>query len=109
MIDGIIDGTIQLLVRDVRGLPRAPIQEFLEFLSDRGAIAGRRDLLRRDGHNADFLVGVDGAAQELLDGGLQALREVAGFLARDISHGGYFLQYDRTKLRVYGLLQTVVA
>jgi len=97
MIDGVIYGTVDFFLRNINGLLRAPIQELLEFLGDCGAIAGWGDLLGRNGYDADFLVGLDGAAQELLYGGLHALRQVAGFLAGDISHGVCFLHSDRTK------------
>jgi len=86
MIDGIIDGTVQLFLRNGCGFPRAPVQEVLEFLGDRRAITSRGDLLGRNGYDADFLIGVDGAAQKLLDSGLHTLRQVGRFLARYISH-----------------------
>jgi len=62
MIDGSIGGTVQLFTRKVPGFPGTLVQELLKDLSDCGAIGGRRDLLGRNGDNADFLAGVDEAA-----------------------------------------------
>jgi len=97
MMDGSIDGTVQLFTRKVPGFPGTLVQELLKDLSDCGAIAGWGDLLGRNGYDADFLVGLDGAAQELLYGGLHALWQVVGFLVRDIPHTGCFLHSGRTK------------
>jgi hypothetical protein len=74
MINGFIDGSVNLFIRDISGFLRAPVQELFELLGNRRAIPGRMDLLRRNGSDAHFLVGVDGAAQELLDRRLHALR-----------------------------------
>jgi len=72
MIDGFIDGSVNLVVRDISGLLRAPVEELFEILGNRCAIPGRMDLLRRNGNDAYFLVAVDGSAQELLNSGLHA-------------------------------------
>jgi hypothetical protein len=87
MIDGFIDGSVNLLVRDISDLIRAPGQERFEFLGDGCTIPGRWNLLRGNSDDADFLVSVNRPAQELLDCGLHALRQLAGLLNRDILHG----------------------
>jgi hypothetical protein len=97
MSSGFIDRGINLQIGDVPGLFRPPIQKRFEVLCGRRAIPGRRNLLRRNSSNANFFVGVNRPAEQLLDSGFHARRKLAGLLNRDILHR-VIVHFDRTKL-----------
>ena len=67
MINGFIDRSINLLIRDIWDLFSASIQERFELSCDRRTILGRRNLVRRNSNNANFFGGVNRPAQQLLD------------------------------------------
>ena len=46
MINGFIDGSVNLLIGNISDPFCAPVQERFEFLGDRRTILGRRNLLR---------------------------------------------------------------
>jgi hypothetical protein len=71
MINGFIDRSINLLIRDISDLFSASIQERFELSCDRRTILGRRNLVRRNSNNANFFSGVNRPAQQLLDSGPQ--------------------------------------
>jgi hypothetical protein len=81
MINSFIDRGINLQIGDIPGLFSASIQERFEALCDHRTIPGRRNLLRRHSDNADFFVGGDRSAQQLLDSGFHARRQLAGKIA----------------------------
>ena len=83
MIDTLINRSVDLFITNVSDLRCAPVQEILELLGHDCAVLGGRNLPRRNGHDADFLVGPDRPAQELLDGGLHARWQIGGLLSRD--------------------------
>jgi hypothetical protein len=76
-IDSLIDRGVDLFIANVSNLRCAPVQEILELLGHDCAVLGGRNLPRRNGRDADFLVGRDHPAQELLDGGLHSGRQIA--------------------------------
>jgi len=86
MIGRFIHRGIDFSIGNILGLFCASIQERFEVLCNRRPILGRRDLPQRNSHDADFFVGVNRPAQQLLDGGFQAWWQLAGFLNRDILH-----------------------
>jgi hypothetical protein len=67
VIDGLINRSVDFFVTNVPDPRRAPIQEILALLGHNCAALGGRNLLRRNSHDADFLVGRDWPAQDLLD------------------------------------------
>ena len=74
MIDGFIDCRVDVLISDVSHLLRPVVKECLKLLRNRQAIPRKRNLLKRNRGDADFLVGADRPAQKLSDGRLgQAL------------------------------------
>ena len=91
MIDGFIDLSVDILISDVSDLLCPAIKECLKLLRNGQAITRRRNLLRRNRSDADFLVGANWSAQELLDSGLHALWQVAGPLDGDIRHTRHIL------------------
>jgi hypothetical protein len=97
MIHGVIDRSINLLIGDILGLFYPSIQKRFEVSCDRQTILERRDLLRRNSHDADFFVGFNRPAQQLLNIGFQAWWQLAGFLNGDILHN-LCSNSDRTKL-----------
>ena len=64
MINGFIDRSINLLIRDISDLFSASIQERFELSCDRRTILGRRNLVRRNSNNANFFGGVNRPAQQ---------------------------------------------
>lgn len=98
MIKSFIDRSINLLIGDILPLFCASIQEPFQASCDRQSILGRRDLLRRNRSDADFFVGINRPAQQLLDSGFHARRQLTGFLNRDILHIVPSTA-DRTKLQ----------
>ena len=68
-----LDCSVNLVVWDTLDFFRASVQEHFEFPSDRGPISRRRNLLRRKGDNADFLIGINRPAQEMLYGGFDVV------------------------------------
>jgi len=74
MIDGFIDCRVDVLISDVSHLLHPVVKECLKLLRNRQAIPRRRNLLKRNRGDADFLVGADRSAQKLFDSRLgQAL------------------------------------
>jgi hypothetical protein len=79
MIHGLINRSANLLIRDIFDLFRAPVQERFELLGDRRTILRRRNLLGWNGSDANFFVGANLPAQELLNGGLHDLGSSLAF------------------------------
>jgi hypothetical protein len=59
MIDGLIDRRVDVLVSDVCDLLCPAIKECLKLFPNRQAIPRRRNLLRRNRGDANFLVGAN--------------------------------------------------
>jgi len=87
MINGFIDGRVHRFVGNIPDFFSPAVQECFESLRYIRTIRRRRNLLRGNGSDADFLVGTDWSAQKLFDGGLDALWQVACLLNRDVLHG----------------------
>jgi hypothetical protein len=92
MVSRLIERGVNLLIGNVSDLFGPQVQECLELLGDCCAIFSRRDLLGRNGYYADFLIGVDRPAQQLLDSSFHVLRQLAGPLDRDVLH--FHRQYN---------------
>jgi hypothetical protein len=99
LINGLIDRCVDLLISDVSDLLCATIEESFELSRSRHAIPRRRDLLWRNGGNADLLISADWSAQELLDSGLHALWQIARLAVDNIGHAECPLPH-RTKVRL---------
>jgi len=69
-INGFIDGRINLLVGDLSDFLCPQVKTYFKLLGHRLATHRRRNLLRRNRGNTDFLIGADWPAEELFDGGL---------------------------------------
>jgi hypothetical protein len=87
MLNGFIDGRVNLLCASILNLLCPAVEERLEVPRQRGATLGRGHLPGRYGGDTDLLIGVERPAQELLDRGFHAGRQFAGFSNGDILHG----------------------
>ena len=89
MIDSLIDHSVDFHFWHVLYFRRAAIQKRFEVSSHRGPVLRRRNLPRRDGNDADLLVGANRPAQKLFDGGLHGFGQMASLMNRDVYPAPY--------------------
>lgn len=80
MLDGFINCSVDFPGRNTANLCGTAVEECLELSSNGCPAFRRRNLLRRNRHNADLLVRSNRTTQELFYGGLNGVRQFTGFL-----------------------------
>jgi hypothetical protein len=76
MVDSFIDHCVNLDIGDISDLLGSAVKEDFEFLRKRPTTPRWRNLLWRNGGDADFLIGTHRSTKELFNGGLHLLRQI---------------------------------
>jgi hypothetical protein len=85
-MDSFIDHCVDLIFGNVAHLFGTPIEERFELFDVGLPGTARYNPLRRNRHDADFIVGADWPAKELFDRGPEGRAHFSGLLNRNVGH-----------------------